>query len=167
MNPAHSHDARRTLTPAPLSNGGGGIRTHGPPNGGQRFSRPRRSGRDAASQLELASGGMQGGMKISDSVGPTGRPRPRGASPSRDASFPPLRKRNRGWRRRLLSSEASVSRDRRGLLDLAHCDSAPTDARRSTNPRAPRLRGLPVSSCTPSPPRPVHRGACRRRRMYR
>ena len=41
--------------------GGGGIRTLGRPCGRQRFSRPRRNGRNAASQLESASRGNPGG----------------------------------------------------------------------------------------------------------
>jgi hypothetical protein len=46
--------------PAPGLNGGGGIRTLGPPCDGQRFSRPRRIGRKAASQLESAPRGNAG-----------------------------------------------------------------------------------------------------------
>jgi hypothetical protein len=53
--------ARSAKSRTRFVNGGGGIRTHGPPNGGQRFSRPRRPGRNAALQLESASRGNAGG----------------------------------------------------------------------------------------------------------
>jgi hypothetical protein len=48
--------------------GGGGIRTLGRPCGRQRFSRPRRNGRNAASQLESASRGNTGGNESRPSV---------------------------------------------------------------------------------------------------
>src|SRR5919106_2559861 len=46
------------------SSGGGGIRTLGPPRDGQRFSRPVRRDREAASQLESACRGNTGGNEF-------------------------------------------------------------------------------------------------------
>jgi hypothetical protein len=63
---ACSRDRRRSRTM--FVNGGGGIRTHGPPNGGQRLSRPRRNDRNAASQLEPASRGNAGGNESQPAV---------------------------------------------------------------------------------------------------
>jgi hypothetical protein len=47
---------------------GGGIRTLGTPNGVQRFSRPRRNDRNAASQLEPTSRGNAGGNESQPAV---------------------------------------------------------------------------------------------------
>jgi hypothetical protein len=77
--------------PAPGLSGGGGIRTLGRPYDRQRFSRPPRNGRYAASELESASRGNVGGNEsqpppLGDAHRQRRRPRTRPARARSNAS---------------------------------------------------------------------------------
>jgi hypothetical protein len=69
LRPSQATGFRSTAGIAVLFSGGGGIRTLGRPCGRQRFSRPRRNDRNAASPLEPAPRGT-----ASQRLGPRGAP---------------------------------------------------------------------------------------------